>query len=146
NGHTPYEKAAEIEGYLRSNFAYTLQLPSTTPADPIASFLFERRQGHCEYFASAMAVMLRTLGIPSRVVNGFSGGEYNDVSSQYLIRASEAHSWVEAYIPGEGWMEFDPTPSGTGLAESHSNRFMLYLDALASFWREWIVNFDLGHQ
>ncbi|HTM37095.1 MAG TPA: DUF3488 and transglutaminase-like domain-containing protein [Terriglobales bacterium] len=142
----PYEKAEAIESYLSSHFTYTLELPKTAPQDPIASFLFERRQGHCEYFASAMAVMLRTLGIPSRVVNGFSGGEYNDVSSQYLIRASEAHSWVEAYIPGEGWMEFDPTPSGTGLAESHSNRFMLYLDALASFWREWIVNYDLGHQ
>ena len=90
--------------------------------------------------------MLRSLGIPSRVVNGFSGGEYNDISSQYVIRASEAHSWVEAYIPGEGWMEFDPTPAGGGLTESHSNRFLLYLDAMASFWREWIVNYDLGHQ
>jgi len=142
----PYEKAAAIESYLSSHLAYTLELPKTTPADPIASFLFERRQGHCEYFASAMAVMLRTLGIPSRVVNGFSGGEYNDVSSQYVIRASEAHSWVEAYIPGEGWMQFDPTPAGSGLTGSHSNRFLLYLDAMASFWREWIVNYDLGHQ
>jgi hypothetical protein len=79
-------------------------------------------------------------------VNGFSGGEYNDVSSQYVIRASEAHSWVEAYIPGEGWMQFDPTPAGSGLTGSHSNRFLLYLDAMASFWREWIVNYDLGHQ
>jgi transglutaminase-like putative cysteine protease len=142
----PYEKAAALESYLSSHFTYTLELPKTTPADPIASFLFERRRGHCEYFASAMAVMLRTLGIPSRVVNGFSGGEYNDVSSQYVIRASEAHSWVEAYIPGEGWMQFDPTPAGTGLTGSHSNRFLLYLDAMASFWREWIVNYDLGHQ
>jgi len=146
NAPHPYEKARAIESYLSSHFAYTLELPKTTPQDPIASFLFERRQGHCEYFASAMAVMLRTLGIPSRIVNGFSGGEYNDVSSQYVIRASEAHSWVEAYIPDEGWMEFDPTPAGTGLTESHSNRFMLYLDAMASFWREWIVNYDLGHQ
>jgi transglutaminase-like putative cysteine protease len=142
----PYEKAAALESYLSSHFAYTLELPRTTPQDPIANFLFERRQGHCEYFASAMAVMLRTLGIPSRVVNGFSGGEYNDVSSQYLIRASEAHSWVEAYIPDEGWVEFDPTPAGTGLTESHSNRFLLYLDAMASFWREWVVNYDLGRQ
>jgi protein-glutamine gamma-glutamyltransferase len=142
----PYEKAAALESYLSSHFTYTLELPKTTPADPIASFLFERRRGHCEYFASAMAVMLRTLGIPSRVVNGFSGGEYNDVSSQYVIRASEAHSWVEAYIPGEGWMQFDPTPASTGLTGSHSNRFLLYLDAMASFWREWIVNYDLGHQ
>jgi hypothetical protein len=79
-------------------------------------------------------------------VNGFSGGEFNDVSSQYVIRASDAHSWVEAYIPGEGWMEFDPTPAGNGIAQSHLNRFMLYMDAMASFWREWIVNYDFGHQ
>jgi hypothetical protein len=145
NGHTPYEKAAELEGYLRSHFSYTLQLPSIIPDDPIANFLFERRQGHCEYFASSMAVMLRTLGIPSRVVNGFAGGEFNDISSEYVIRASEAHSWVEAFIPGQGWMEFDPTPASS-LLPPQTNRFMLYMDAAASFWREWIVNYDLGHQ
>lgn len=144
-GRTPYEKAAEIEGYLRSHFSYTLQLPSTMPDDPLANFLFERRQGHCEYFASSMAVMLRTLGIPSRVVNGFAGGEYNDISSEYVIRASEAHSWVEAYIPGQGWTEFDPTPASS-LVPPQTNRFLLYLDAAASFWREWIINYDIGHQ
>jgi len=143
--YTPYEKAAEIEGYLRSRFSYTLQLPSSTPNDPIANFLFERRQGHCEYFASSMAVMLRTLGIPSRVVNGFAGGEFNDISSEYVIRASEAHSWVEAYIPGHGWTEFDPTPASS-LVPPQTNRFLLYMDAAASFWREWIVNYDIGHQ
>jgi transglutaminase-like putative cysteine protease len=143
---TAEEKASAIQFYLPSHFGYTLQLPTTVPQDPIANFLFVRRQGHCEYFASSMAVMLRSLGVPSRVVNGFSGGEFNDVSSQYVIRASEAHSWVEAYIPGEGWVEFDPTPAGGDLSQSHSNRFMLYMDALASFWREWIVNYDLGHQ
>jgi protein-glutamine gamma-glutamyltransferase len=146
NASSPFEKASAIEAYLRSHFGYTLDLPKTTPQDPIANFLFVRRQGHCEYFASSMAVMLRTLGIPSRVVNGFSGGEFNDVSSQYVIRASDAHSWVEAYIPGEGWMEFDPTPAGNGVGQNRSNRFMLYMDAMASFWREWIVNYDFGHQ
>lgn len=145
SGHTPYEKAAEIEGYLRSHFNYTLQLPNTIPDDPVANFLFERRQGHCEYFASSMAVMLRTLGIPSRVVNGFSGGEFNDISSEYVIRASEAHSWVEAFIPGQGWTEFDPTPASS-LVTPQTNRFLLYMDAAASFWREWIVNYDIGHQ
>ena len=80
--------------------AYTLQLSRTVPHDPLANFLFERKQGHCEYFASSMAVMLRTLGIPSRVVNGFRTGEFNDLTSQYVVRASNAHSWVEAYFPG----------------------------------------------
>jgi transglutaminase-like putative cysteine protease len=143
---SPYSKAAAIADYLRLHYAYTLQLPSTTQHDPIANFLFVRRKGHCEYFASSMAVMLRTLGIPSRIVNGFSGGEFNDLTSQYVIRASDAHSWVEAYIPGEGWMEFDPTPSSGSGASGPWSRYMLYMDAMSSFWREWVVNYDLGHQ
>lgn len=141
-----YARASAIENYLRTHYGYTLQLPSSTPADPIANFLFVRRQGHCEYFASSMAIMLRTIGIPSRVVNGFSGGEFNDITSQYVVRASNAHSWVEAYIPGQGWLTFDPTPAGAGQGSSHWDRLMLYMDAMSSFWREWVVNYDLSHQ
>ncbi len=143
---SPHDKAVAIADYLRLHYDYTLQLPASTPHDPIANFLFVRRRGHCEYFASSMAIMLRAIGIPSRIVNGFSGGEFNDLTSQYVIRASDAHSWVEAYMPGEGWMTFDPTPSsGAGTAAQWS-RFMLYVDAASSFWREWVVNYDLGHQ
>jgi hypothetical protein len=146
NASTPYAGASAIEAYLRTHYRYTLQLPNSTTADPIAYFLFTRREGHCEYFASAMAVMLRMVGIPSRIVNGFAGGEFNDITSQYVIRASDAHSWVEAYIPGQGWMTFDPTPPGAGEARSSWDRVMLYMDALSSFWREWVVNYDLAHQ
>jgi transglutaminase-like putative cysteine protease len=141
-----YDKAAAIESYLRSKFGYTLQLPRTVPRDPVANFLFERKQGHCEYFASSMAIMLRTLGIPSRVVNGFRTGEFNDITSQYLVRASNAHSWVEAYFPGYGWISFDPTPAAPAQLHTGWSRSMLYLDAMASFWREWVVNYDAGHQ
>jgi protein-glutamine gamma-glutamyltransferase len=131
---------------LRMHYGYTLQLPDKTPKDPISNFLFERKQGHCEYFASAMVVMLRSIGIPSRLVNGFSGGEFNDLTSEYVIRESDAHSWVEAYIPGQGWMEFDPTPAADAKAQTKWGRFLLYIDAMDSFWRDWIVNYDLGHQ
>jgi transglutaminase-like putative cysteine protease len=141
-----YDKAAAVERYLRTHFGYTLQLPRTVPRDPVANFLFERKQGHCEYFASAMAIMLRTLGIPSRVVNGFRTGEFNDLTSQYLVRASNAHSWVEAYFPGYGWISFDPTPAAPAQTHTGWSRSMLYLDALASFWREWVINYDAGHQ
>jgi hypothetical protein len=141
-----YDKAVAIDHYLRSHFAYTLQLPSRIPADPIANFLFERKQGHCEYFASSMAVMLRTLGVPSRVVNGFRTGEFNDLTGQYVVRASNAHAWVEVYFPGYGWVEFDPTPSATMPSHSGWGRAALYLDAAASFWREWVINYDIGHQ
>jgi len=143
---SPHDKAEAIADYLRLHYGYTLQLPKSTPHDPISNFLFVRRQGHCEYFASSMAIMLRTLGIPSRIVNGFSGGEFNDLTSQYVIRASDAHSWVEAYIPGEGWIGFGPTPSSGAQIQTQWSRFMLYMDAMSSFWREWVVNYDLGHQ
>src|ERR1700680_280018 len=141
-----YDKAAAIERYLRTHFGYTLQLPRSVPRDPIANFLFERKKGHCEYFCSAMAIMLRTLGIPSRVVNGFRTGEFNDLTSQYLVRASNAHSWVAAYFPGYGWTSFDPTPAAPAQMRTGWSRSMLYVDAIASFWREWVINYDAGHQ
>jgi protein-glutamine gamma-glutamyltransferase len=141
-----YDKARALETYLRTQFGYTLQLSRTVPHDPLANFLFERKQGHCEYFASSMAVMLRTLGIPSRVVNGFRPGEFNDLTSQYVVRASNAHSWVEAYFPNHGWVAFDPTPGASLPARTGWSRVSLYVDAMASFWREWIVNYDVGHQ
>ena len=79
-------------------------------ADPIAYFLFERKRGHCEYFASSMAVMLRAVGIPSRVVTGFRGGEFNDLTGSYIIRARDAHAWVEAYIPEPGMARLRSDP------------------------------------
>ena len=93
-----------------------------------------------------MAVMLRTVGIPSRIVNGFRGGEFNDLTGQYVVRASNAHSWVEAYFSDFGWISFDPTPSGTLPTRTGWSRIQLYADAAASFWREWIINYDASHQ
>ena len=93
-----------------------------------------------------MAIMLRVVGIPSRVVNGFRTGEFNDLTSQYLVRASNAHSWVEAYFPGYGWISFDPTPAAPMQTRTGWSRGALYLDAMASFWREWVINYDAGHQ
>jgi protein-glutamine gamma-glutamyltransferase len=141
-----YDKAVAIESYLRTRFTYTLQLSAATPRDPLAEFLFVRKRGHCEYFASSMAVMLRTLGIPSRIVNGFRTNEFNDLTSQYMVRESDAHSWVEAYFPGYGWLSFDPTPASLSSAHSNWARFLLYVDAMQSFWRDWVVNYDVQHQ
>ncbi len=141
-----FDKAAAIENHLRTRFGYTLQLPQTPVKDPIANFLFERKQGHCEYFASSMAVMLRTLGIPSRVVTGFRSDEFNDLTGNYVVRAKDAHAWVEAYFPGYGWQTFDPTPGGSGGTPQGWNRLALYVDAMASFWRDWVVSYDTSHQ
>jgi protein-glutamine gamma-glutamyltransferase len=141
-----YDKAATIERYLNSHYAYTLHLLNTPVADPLANFLFERKAGHCEYFASSMAVMLRTLKIPARVVNGFRSDEFNDVTGNYIVRAKNAHSWVEAYFPRYGWITFDPTPGGEIGTPEGWQRALLYLDAAQSFWREWIVSYDVSHQ
>ena len=141
-----YDKAVALESYLRTHYGYTLQLPASRVTDPLANFLFERKQGHCEYFASSMAVMLRTLRIPSRVVNGFISDEFNDVTGNYVVRARNAHSWVEAYFPGYGWITFDPTPGGATGSPQGWGRVMLYLDAASSFWREWVISYDSSHQ
>jgi transglutaminase-like putative cysteine protease len=141
-----YDKATAVEQYLLTHFGYTLELPRSLPQDPLANFLFERKKGHCEYFASSMAVMLRSLRIPSRIVTGFRGGEFNDLTGQYVVRASDAHSWVEAYFPGSGWISFDPTPAGNLPTRTGWSRMQLYMDAAASFWREWIINYDASHQ
>jgi protein-glutamine gamma-glutamyltransferase len=141
-----YDKAVALESYLRTRFGYTLNLPRGVGHDPLANFLFDRKQGHCEYFASAMTVMLRSLRIPARLVTGFRTGEFNDLTRQYVVRASNAHAWVEAYFPGYGWVSFDPTPVGSLPARTGWSRMMLYVDAAASFWREWVVNYDSAHQ
>ena len=141
-----FDKAAAIETYLRAHYGYTLELSRTVPNDPIAEFLFVRKQGHCEYFASSMAVMLRAVGIPSRVVNGFRSDEFNDLTGNYVVRAKDAHSWVEAYFPGYGWQMFDPTPGGNGGTPQGWGRIGLYVDAMSSFWRDWIVSYDSSHQ
>lgn len=141
---TPYEKASAIENHLRTRFGYTLEMQASS--DPIPFFLFERKKGHCEYFASAMAVMLRSQGIPSRIVNGFRNGEQSDITGSYIIRAKDAHSWVEAFIPGRGWVEFDPTPAAPPTEQTLWTRVGLYIDAAREFWGEWIINYDFGHQ
>ncbi|HSK44510.1 MAG TPA: DUF3488 and transglutaminase-like domain-containing protein [Candidatus Binatia bacterium] len=142
-----YMRAKDIERYLQNNYGYTLQLPGIREPDPLARFLFERKKGHCEYFATSMAMMLRTLGIPTRTVNGFRGGEYNDLTNSYIVREKDAHSWVEVYFPEYGWVSFDPTPAGNvDDPQNGWSRMGLYLDAARQIWREWVVNYDFSHQ
>ena len=139
-----YDRAVIIQSYLRNNFRYTLDPPAIEPADPLGSFLFRSKSGYCEYFAAAMAVMLRTLNIPSRLVNGFQTGSYNRIGKDFVVRARDAHSWVEVYFTGYGWIPFDPTP-----ADPHPalpGEWDDYIDTAALFWNEWIINYDFSHQ
>jgi hypothetical protein len=110
-------------------------------------FLFDAKTGHCEYFASAMAILARTAGIPTRLVNGFQMGEFNPVGSDFIVRESDAHSWIEAYIPGRGWTEFDATPpdmrpAATDIAAQLGH----YVDAMELVWSSYILVYDTDSQ
>src|SRR5271157_1400964 len=141
------ERARSIERRLRADYGYTLELPDHEVADPLAYFLFTRKKGHCEYFASAMTVMLRTAGIPARLATGFQSGVYNPITDFWLVRASDAHAWVEAWIPGHGWTTFDPTPPDPNRRSfALLTKLGLYLDAVGTFWQDWVVSYDIGRQ
>jgi protein-glutamine gamma-glutamyltransferase len=149
---TNVEIARKIENHLRTAYGYTLDLRRVEDGDPVADFLFNTREGHCEYFASAMVLMLRSRRVPARLVNGFQTGEYNEAADVYTVRQSDAHSWVEAYFPRQGqngmWVAFDPTPDagrsvyGGGLAAWLRHR----REAMEMFWLEHIVGFDANKQ
>lgn len=143
---TDHEKAARIEAHLKSNYQYTLTLDWNPGPQPLTTFLLSARAGHCEYFASSMAILLRAAGVPTRLVNGFLMGEYNPVSDAYVVRQSDAHSWVEVYIEGQGWTEFDPTPA----AEESDNGLLAhvgnYIDAASLFWNSYLLTFDAENQ
>ena len=107
---TPYDKAKAIERWLRQNIAYNEAIPAPPPGvDPVDWAVFDLREGYCNYYASAMILMLRTEGIPARMAAGFSQGEYDPAKNTYLVRERDAHTWVEVYFPGHGWVEFEPT-------------------------------------
>ena len=143
----PLDQASRIEEYLRATYPYTLELPKESPPDPVAYFLFERRRGHCEYFASALALMLRTIGIPSRLATGFQSGTLNPLTGWYLMRGADAHAWVEAYFPGHGWVTLDPTPPNPEPAnQTLLGQLRLYMDAMEVTWQDWVVTYDLERQ
>jgi transglutaminase-like putative cysteine protease len=134
-----------VTDWLRATHAYTLQVPRPAPAvDPVESFLFETRAGHCEYFATATALLLRAAGIPARYVNGYLGGEWNDIGHYVAVRDNRAHSWVEAFLPGAGWTRVDATPPLQTTARA--GRMRQLFDSLDYRWARLIVGYDLGRQ
>ncbi len=144
------EKAKALESNLRTNYFYDLSTTSGSSIDPLDHFLFVSKRGHCEYFSTAMAVMLRDIGIPSRNVTGFVGGTYNRFGRYYSIRQGDAHSWVEAYLDGYGWVKFDPTPpSGAQSLIKTSGTLATVrdiLEAVSKTWDRRVVRYDLKQQ
>jgi transglutaminase-like putative cysteine protease len=118
-----YDRAEALESFLRGPpYSYSAQVKATPPGkDPVDYFLFDLKQDFCEYFASAMVVMLREEGIPARLVEGFTTGTFDNASNAWVVREQDAHAWVEAYFPGYGWIEFEPTPSQPPFARADAS-------------------------
>jgi hypothetical protein len=143
----PYEAAVRLNYFLSSQYKYTLALKRTTQLEPLEEFLFVRRSGNCEYFAASLAVMLRTLGIPARVVGGFQKGEWNPYGRYFMVRLADAHSWVEAFFDGLGWVTFDPSPRAEAEALAPlPGPLSLYLDAARMRWYRYVINWSLQDQ
>ncbi|MFQ5737283.1 MAG: DUF3488 and DUF4129 domain-containing transglutaminase family protein [Thermodesulfobacteriota bacterium] len=137
----PALKAAAVQAYLNSHYTYSLD-PARDPAKgPLEDFLFYSKEGFCEHYATAMAVLLRAVGVPTRVVTGFLPDEWNELGGYYIVRGQDSHSWVEAYIDGVGWKRFDPTPPPTGGPVYTPTVFAHYVDLLRWRWNRYIVYF-----
>ncbi len=143
--------ARNIMSHLHSDkYKYTLKGLARSK-NPLESFLFDSRSGNCEYFASAMAVLLRIDNIPSRLVGGYLGGYYNEMGNYYLIPQKNAHVWVEAYVDGRGWVRFDPTPAtpeafSSGYGQGVFLKLQLFLDTINYYWYGIVLTYNLERQ
>lgn len=145
------EIARSIEGRLQNDYEYDLDVNFTNRDDHLTQFLTRERRGHCEYFATAMALMLRAEGIPARVVNGYLTDEWSAPAKRYIVRQEHAHSWVEAQIDSSGrWITFDPTPpSGVGsnrISRSWYHHLSSLIDGVKVFWYDRYVDYGLNEQ
>jgi hypothetical protein len=145
------ERVRALTARLRDSgeYTYSLEMPAVGERVPLEVFLLEAKRGHCEYFATALAIQLRALGIPARNVTGFLGGTYNPYGGFYALSQGDAHSWVEAWLPERGWVVVDPTPSsreaiGPDAGLLQGLREMM--DALRTRWSEDVVGYDLRRQ
>ncbi|MGH7884752.1 MAG: transglutaminaseTgpA domain-containing protein, partial [Thermodesulfobacteriota bacterium] len=142
-----YDNIINVRNYILSNYKYTRVLKKGTSPYPLDDFLFKLKEGHCEYFASAMVLILREMGIPARIVTGFLGGEFNNLGNFYLVRESNAHAWTEVYFPNHGWVLFDSTPEASDPSHSEAGSFIgSYIDFLKFRWSRYVVDFTRRDQ
>jgi transglutaminase-like putative cysteine protease len=140
------EAATRLRDFLSHDYRYTLAMGGQAARDPLDEFLFVRRSGNCEYFAAALAVMLRAIGIPARVVNGFQRGEWNPYGEYFVVRQRDAHAWVEAHVPELGWVTLDPSPRPESPSLPRSWALGLYLDAFRLRWYRYVINWSFDDQ
>ena len=139
------QRLDRLQRFFHEEFAYSLQVVRDPDRNPLEDFLFNQRRGHCEFFASAMVVMARSLDIPARLVDGFTRGEYSELSDSYLVRRSDAHAWVEAWIEGEGWVSADPTPPAPPEG-SISAFFSRVRSGVVELWTRYVTDYGVIDQ
>ncbi|NUN97719.1 MAG: transglutaminase domain-containing protein [Candidatus Omnitrophica bacterium] len=145
----PEYVAQRINAGLQASQPYTMDFSAPESAKNLGDFITEKKAGNCEYFATAMALMLRLHGIPCRLVTGFQSGRENLVASYQMVRQSDAHSWVEAFHPGRGWVTYDPTPSARIPPGWLLENLAIALDAydyLQLQWNQYILDFTQSDQ
>jgi len=144
---TVLQKITTIEKYLQTNYRYTLDVPPTSSGMPIEDFLFRQKAGFCEHYATAMTLLLRSIGIPTRLVTGFLPGEWNEFGKYYTVRQSNAHAWVEVWFERSGWIPFDPTPP---VPPDNFDGFLglvgRSMDSLQWGWNRYVIYFSLHDQ
>ena len=155
---TDYDRVLACMQYLDDpqRFTYTLDLPDYGDADPVAGFLVQTHRGSCEQFATALALMLRTWQVPTRLVVGYKDGQYDPVEKSYLFRDRDAHAWVEVYFTGLGWVQFDPTPrsdlpqrppmAGSGLLLSLRRAVSDVLRYVNKHWSVHVIGYSRAQQ
>ena len=143
------ERARRLEAHLAGDYDYTLDFVGRGGDRPLEDFLFRYKSGHCEYFATAMVLLLRSQGIHSRLATGFLGADYNPIEGLWVVRQANAHAWVEAYVPGQGWAEFDPTPPSGRPAGGGTGAWDLAVQAwetLVFRWDRYVLTYGFSEQ
>ncbi len=138
------DRVQAVMDFLKKNYTYSLEQPElSNNQEPVDYFLFEGKSGSCQHFSSAMVFLLRGMGIPCRVVNGFTMGDWNEIGEFFTVRQNHAHAWVEVYFPNYGWVPFDPTPSDTGENSSELMDFWNKIKEIyEGYWFKYIYSFD----
>ncbi len=138
----PEEYVRRVVAHFERELVYSLDVGEWKSSQPVAEFLFEKKRGYCEYFASAAALLLRAGGVPSRFVSGFSVRDTNALGDHFVVRESDAHAWIDVLLPGRGWVEADPTPPAQFAAVHDGDRpgrLAQWLEALRATWSELIA-------
>jgi hypothetical protein len=143
---TVHEKVVAVERHLLTNYRYSLDVETAPTGQPLEDFLFVRKTGYCEHYATAMVVMLRTAGIPARLVTGFLTGEWNTFGRYYIVRQQDAHAWVEVFFPDSGWITFDPTPAIAREESGLAKRIGNVIDSLRLSWDRFVIHYSFRHQ